>query len=64
MTDNEALPFKRAFVPKVYQVTNGLLGDAHVVDELRLMLGRKLGHDLQLHHQSTERKKVWNVALF
>ena len=63
LRENGALPFKRAFVPKVYQATNGLLGDSHVVDELRLMLGRKLGHSFQLHHQAAEHKKVWNVPL-
>jgi len=55
---------KRAFVPEVYQVTDGLHGDAHIVDELRLVFGRKLGHSLQLYQQATEHNKIWNVPLF
>ena len=51
-------------MPEVYQVTDGLLGDAHVVDELRLVFGHKLGYGLQLHQQATEHKKIWNVPLF
>ena len=51
-------------MPKVYQVADGLTGDAHVVDDLRLVLGRKLAHRLQLHHQAAEHKQVRDVPLF
>jgi hypothetical protein len=48
---------------EVDQVTDWLAGDAHVVEELRLMLRRQLRHCLEFHHQTAEHDQVGDVAL-
>jgi len=43
---------------EVDEVTDGLTGEARVVEELRLVLGRQFRQGFKLHHQAAEDEQV------
>jgi hypothetical protein len=40
--EDESLPLEGSFVSEIDEVANGLAGDAHIVEQLTLVLGRKI----------------------
>lgn len=58
------LPFQTAFAAEVDEITDWLLRDAEVVDELGLVLREELGNGLQFDDEAVENEKVGDVTPF
>ena len=59
----EPLPFHAVDGAEVHEVTHGHPGDAHVVEQLGLMLGCQLLHGLHFHKNSGTYQQVRDVGL-
>jgi hypothetical protein len=61
--EDEAFPFELVFVAEVDEITDGGLADAHVVEELGLVLREDLGDGFQFDDDGVEDEKVGDVLL-
>jgi hypothetical protein len=62
LAENEPLPLERILVAEVNQVADRLTGDAHVIQELSLMLGGKFDNRFEFYHETAKDKQIRHIA--